>query len=331
MKIQLTLNSFAALLYCSDLIPSNYPPLNNEEWIVVEKKLNESSNRDVSRLFGMNEEILTQIIGIDEYITKKIINRNTLMSNMFHSLYNLETESINVTTKYESNYPKALLSLKNRAPMILYYVGDLSLIKKENMSVVGPQSMNKRLIFLTKNAVTKIHDEGNSLIVSGLKGVDAYATKLMLNLGGNVVFFVADHMYDKIKTYEKEIKNKQVCILSAVDPFAYFNVTNSLDRNIYIAGLSKYQFVVATKINSGAVWFTSVQNLHFKWTKQLVMDIKSSNNGNLRLIEMGAVPVSDEDLLSLRTIDEIVEKNENTGDIDETVVDQMSIYEFIEE
>lgn len=329
MKIQLTLDSFAVMLYCSDLIPTNHPALTNEEWLEVEKCLKSSAMKDVSRLFGMHFDALTQLAGINEYIAKKILDRNTLMADLFYSLHNLENEGIQVTTKYEDNYPNSLLKLKKRAPLVLYYVGDLSLIKDDNVSIMGPQTLEKKLNFATKNIVTKIYDEGRTLITGGLKGIDAYATKTMLNLGGHVICFVSDHMFDKMKLYSKPIKTGEMLLICAVDPYAYFNFTNALDRNIYVCGLSKEQFVVATHSSKGPVYFTSLQNFHYHWTKQLVFS-DENYSGNLRLIEMGAIPVTDEDLLSLMTIEEIIEKNEPQVVINEPVVDQMSIFEFIE-
>lgn len=119
------------------------------------------------------------------------------------------------------------------------------------VSIVGPQNVEKRLHSFTKNLVTKIYDEERTLVSSGLKGIDAYALKVHLQLGGKAVCFVSDHMFDKKKTYAKPIREGKLVLMSAVDPFAYFNVTNALDRNIYVCGLSELQFITASHINSG--------------------------------------------------------------------------------
>lgn len=330
MRIQLNLDSLAVLLFCGDLIVDNTAPLSPEEWADVEKKLKSSAKKSPAKLFGMNQDTLVQILGIDEYIAYKMIARLSTINDLMFALANLENEGIFITTKYENNYPPRLLSsLKKRAPLYLYYVGDLS-IMKNMVSIVGPQTMEKHLNSFTKNLVTKIYDEERVLISSGLKGVDAYALKTHLQLGGKAVCFVSDHMFDKKKTYAKAIKDKKMVLISAVDPFAYFNVTNALDRNIYVCGLSEIQFITATHINSGGVWFTTIQNLHYHWTKQMVLD-DPQYNGNIRLLEMGAIKVSYDDILSLLTIDQIVEKNEVIEEEEEIMIDQMSIYEFLDE
>ncbi|HAD22554.1 Predicted Rossmann fold nucleotide-binding protein DprA/Smf involved in DNA uptake [Kandleria vitulina] len=330
MKIYLNLNSFSAILYCSTLIPTSIPPLTYDEWYEVEKKIEEHNLNDVSRLMGMNEMTLTNVVGLDAYLSLKIIARATLMAEMFYALYRLEQEGIQVTTKYEDNYPKSLLKLKKRMPPVLFYAGDLSLIKEDNVSIVGPQTSSKKLKRMVKMAVSKLARERRTLISGDIKGVDQYALKQMLSSGGNVVGVLSDHLIDKIKEYKRYISKGKLCLISAIDPYAFFDVTNALDRNIYVCGLSSCQIIAAVLINSGAVWFTAIQNLHYNWTRQLVMEVPEYN-GNLRLEEMGAIPISRDDLQSPLSIDEIIEKNNVYGEDEQPQIDQMSIFEFIGE
>ncbi|WP_028043827.1 DNA-processing protein DprA [Candidatus Stoquefichus massiliensis] len=330
MKIQLNLDSIAVLLFCGDLVVDNTAPLSQDEWYEVERRLKSSTKKTPSKLFGMNRDTLIQILGIDEYIAYKMIARKERLNDLMFALANLENEGIYITTKYEENYPQNLAILKKRAPLYLYYVGDISITQKHMVSVVGPQNLEKKLNSFTRNTITKIFDEEKILVANGTKGTDAYALKAFMQLGGKVVCFVSDHMFDKKKTYSKAIKEGRMVLVSAVDPFAYFNVTNALDRNIYVCGLCDLQIVTATHINSGGVWFTTIQNFHYHWTKQMVLD-DDKYNGNIRLLEMGAIKVTYDDMLSLLTLDQIVEKNEIIEEEEEILVDQMSIYEFLDE
>ena len=331
MKIQLNLDSLAVLLFCGDLVVDNTAALTQDEWLTVERKLKSSSRKTPSKLFGMNKDTLIDILGIEEYIAYKMMARLKTVNDLLFALANLENEGISLTTKYEENYPKVLTSkLKKRAPLYLYYVGDLSIVDNHMVSVVGPQELEKKLNTYTKNIVTKIYDEEKVLVANGTKGTDAYALKTFLGLGGKAICFVSDHMFDKKKTYSKHIKEGRLLLLSAVDPFAYFNVTNALDRNIYVCGLSDVQIITATHINSGAVWFTTIQNFHYHWTKQMVLD-DSRYSGNIRLLEMGAIKISYDDILSLLTLDQIIEKNEVVKEAEEILIDQMSIFEFLDE
>lgn len=330
MKIRLNLDSIALLLFCSDIVSDSSKPLTQEEWNDVEKRLKSSSIKDPSRLFGMSKDALIQILQIDEFIAYKMIARSTIYDKLMYALHNLQNEGINITTKYEDDFPVQLIqSLKKRAPLYLYYVGDLSILNNM-VSIVGPQQMERRLQSFTKNLVRKINDEDKVLVSSDSKGVETFALKMHLKLGGKAVCVVSDHMLDKKQTYNKQIKDKQLLLISAVDPYAFFNVTNALDRNIYVCGLSDYQFVTASHINSGGIWFTSIQNFHYNWTNQIVFE-EPRFNGNIRLLEMGAIKITNDDVLSLLSIDQIVEKNKTINVVEEIMVDQMSIYEFIEE
>ena len=83
-----------------------------------------------------------------------------------------------------------------------------------------------------------------------------------------LVLFVNDA---KSKDYTRYIKSGQLVMLSAEDPNCYFDVTNAIERNSYVCALSKYQIIVSSSINNGATWFTSLQNLHNKWTTPLAV------------------------------------------------------------
>jgi len=332
MKLKLTLDSLTVILYCGDLIPTDIDPLTDDEWANVEAVLSKQ-NKDVSALIGMRYEAMTQILGIDERIAGKMIARAQLLPDLFHALHNMENEHIHVTTKYEDDYPEQLRRLDSRMPLVLYSSGNLSLIDDRVISVAGPQNTTRHLNFATKNIVTKACDEGRALAASNNKGVEEYAVRMMLRCGGKVILFVSDHMLDNARKYKKQIREGQMVLLCAVDPYAYFNVTHTLDRNIYICGLSSMQIVVGSKINSGATWFTAVQNLHYHWTRLLVLHRMTPDeyySGNLRLVELGAVPVTRDNLLSLMSFDDIIERNQPVVN-DDVVIDQMSIFEFLPE
>ena len=330
MRLKLNLDSIALLLFCGDLLLDNTAALTVDEWYDLEKKLKNVSKKTPAKLFGMNKDTLVDIVGVDEYVAYKIVARLSKINELMFALSNLDTEGICITTKYEDNYPKRMLtSLKKRAPLFLYYIGTLE-HAHDMVSVVGPQVMEKRVSSFVKQLIRKINDENRTLVSEGLKGVDEFALKKFLKLGGHAICFVSDHMFDKREEYVRYIKDEQLTIMSAVNPYSYFNVTNSLDRNIYVCGLSDMQFITATHINSGGVWFTTVQNLHYHWTKPLVLD-ELRFSGNIRLLEMGAIPVSYNDMISLLTLEQIIEKNEVLEEEDEVLIDQMSIYEFLED
>lgn len=328
MKIELNLESYAVLLYCTDIVPTKDQPLSSDEWNVVEKLVIESPKKDVSALFGMSYEGLTQIVGIEGYLARKMIARNALMPHLMYSLHNLEANGIKVTTQYEKNYPTFFNKLGDRKPSILFYQGDLSFLEGDCLSIVGPQDLKDSY----KKGLSLLIEKGlkakRIFVTSNMKGTDAYVEDKVLKGNGNVVEFVADHMFDRLSECKKYIEEGRMTIVCACDPFGYFDVTNTLDRNIYVCGLSREQIVLATSINTGPIWFTAVLNLHYHWTHLLVSQQGEMESGNMRLIEMGAVPIYLSDLESDLTIHQIYEKN-SPKEATEQVVKQMSIFDYL--
>lgn len=159
MKLQLTLNSLALILCCGDLIPSSLQPLNTEEWQEIEKKL-KSINKEPSMITGMSYDTLTQIIGLDAFTARKIEKRQKLLPDLFYALQNLESQNIGVTTIYEEDYPACLRVLGSKMPLVISYIGDLSLSYGVNISVAGPQVMNKTMRHVTKEVMKKVSKEG---------------------------------------------------------------------------------------------------------------------------------------------------------------------------
>ena len=205
MKLQLTLNSLALILCCGDLIPSSTQPISTQEWQEIEKKL-KSAHKEPSMITGMSIDTLTQIIGLDEFTAHKIEKRQKLLPDLFYALQNLENQDIGVTTIYEEDYPASLRVLGTKMPLVISYIGDLSLSYGVNISVAGPQMMNKTMRHVTKEIMKKISKEGYTVVVGGSKGVEELALRTQLTNNGNAVLFVADHMFDKIRLYSKYIK-----------------------------------------------------------------------------------------------------------------------------
>ena len=120
-----------------------------------------------------------------------------------------------------------------------------------------------------------------------------------------------------------------LAVISCYGAYALFDVTHALDKNLYICGMVFAQVVTGTHIGSGPVWFTSIQNIHSHWTRQLVYETLDYS-GNIRLIEMGEAHFTDEDLKSDVTLAEVLDNHETIIKKDDPSIDQMTIFEFIE-
>ncbi|MCD7950632.1 MAG: DNA-processing protein DprA [Erysipelotrichaceae bacterium] len=328
MRLELNLDSIALLLYCGDLIETTMT-LSNEEWLMVEKTLKSETRKTPSRLLNISEDTLLNIYQFDKSITQKILYRLSLLNELLYALSHLENMGLYVTTKYEDNYPDIILTkLKKNAPFYLYYVGDISLIKLPMISLLGLQNIGKKQYAFIKSFILKANKENYVLITNDTKGSDIYALKTMMRMQGRTVCFLNSHLYDKKKIYSKYIKTHQLLLISAVNPYSEFNVTNALDCNNYLSCLSDIQLISSVQANSGSIWFTAMQILHYKWTKLLVLN-DYYYSGNIKLLEMGAIPISHNDMKSKLSMNEIIEKNNNVKEEEKIQVEQLSIFELM--
>ena len=279
-RIKLNLDSIAMMLFCARLKAYKEAPLTTDEWLMIEKIIKKKELSGPASLLSMTKDELEN---------------------------NLEQNGINITTKYENNYPQRLVKyLKKRAPLYLFYCGNIDILKV-GISLAGLTKVTKKDRTYTKRLLDKIIGDDLIYISNDSKGVDGIAFKYALHQGCKCVNFVCERLTAKQSDYRKYLKSGQLLMLSAEDPNSYFDITSAIDRNSYVCALSKYQIIVSTSINNGATWFTALQNLHNNWT--IPMAIEGLYLGNDRLLDIGVTPIYIKDIISDNSFDRIYEKN----------------------
>lgn len=156
----------------------------------------------------------------------------------------------NVITIFDDAYPIELIDLQ-KPPFVLFYKGDITLLKKDKVSIVGSRKPCDYALWATEAYVNKIKDE--KVIVSGLaKGIDACAHKnAKLTIG--VLGCGIDYIYpldnkDLYKRMEKE------GLLISEYPFNTVpNAYHFPFRNRIIAALGKEVVIMEAKNKSGTL------------------------------------------------------------------------------
>lgn len=325
-KMMLNLNSLAMMVCTCDFYRDNEVALTTEEWLDVERNLKIHGLNGPSSLFGLDSNELMNMLEISEYSAYKIVRRMKSIHLFLKQLHEYEKQGIRIITKYDEDFPQVLIKkMKKNAPLYLFVAGQLP-TDFEGISITGLQTVTKKEKGYIKRLVDKINDEDKWLISNDCKGVDQEAFYYGIHHHSKIICFVCENMYDKIEEYKKIIRLGRIVFLSAVDPARRFTVTHAIDRNSYVCGLSKFQIVVSSKINSGATWFTIMHNMHHNWTISLVLD--NDCFGNQRLLEMKTIPLYLKNIISNMSFEMIYELNKKE-DIEEINIDQMSIFEFI--
>lgn len=195
---------------------------------------------------------LKDIIGDKYYdFVDALINFN---SQMF--LNKLENKGIKCITIYSENYPDRLNLLSN-PPLLLYYVGNIKLLKLKALAVVGSRTASGYGKMVTEKFVKDLAQK-NIAIVSGLAtGIDKVAHEATLEVGGSTIAVLGggfDHMFPAMNiNLAREIAKKGLILTeyySSVRPTKY----TFPNRNRIIAGLSSAVLIPEAKKGSGSLY-----------------------------------------------------------------------------
>jgi predicted Rossmann fold nucleotide-binding protein DprA/Smf involved in DNA uptake len=317
------------LLCCCQLEAYQEAPVSPEEWEAVEKIIKAHGLKGPTSLLGMHHDEWIDLLGMEAFCAYKISQRVKTMHLFVKALSDIEDQGIHVVTKYDDNYPQALLqTMKKRSPLYIFYSGDITLVS-EGISIAGLVEVTKKERMYVKKLVDKAKEEQLLFLSNDTRGVDEIALRYALQQGCLSACFVCHDFINKQQEYRRYLKSKQLVLLTTVDPLKHFTVTNAIDRNSYVCGLSTYQIIISSKVNNGATWFTALQNIHQRWTIPLVVD--NDMVGNMRLLDMGAVPLTTKDIISNRSFGMIYNRNKKVIEENSVHANQMSIFEFIGE
>ena len=194
----------------------------------------------------------------------------------------------NAITIYDKEYPSSLLDL-NLPPLVLYYKGNLELLRKPAIGVVGSRTPCD---YALKATELLVRNNSDKVIVSGLaKGIDACshenAHETIGVLGCGIDYIYPYNNYHLFKEIEKN-----GLIISEypgmVKPLSY----HFPFRNRIIAGLSDRVYIMQSSPRSGTM--TTVNE-----TLELGKDIRvlpysifsEAGRHNNHLIYEGATPI----------------------------------------
>lgn len=309
-------NAMSVILLCSyigikkdDLIK----PLSLGEWNqflekIIEMKMepNVVLQKDLTLLKSLNYS--------SEYIERiqKLVSRGGAVA---FEIDDLSRKGIEIITLFDSDYPVLLKrKLKRKTPPILFYAGDIELAKKIGIAVVGSRDVDEAGINFTKKLVEKASNERLIVYSGGAKGVDSISEKTAIERGSAVVSFIADSLISKIKKKDvlQNIMQGKLLLISDIKPDAGFSAARAMNRNKFIYAAAYGAFVVSSDYNKGGTWSGAIENIKNDWTKEFVWNYKYYN-GNLKLIEKGAVPY---ELSEERIYDAITRKESKYDQLD---------------
>lgn len=286
-------NAMSAILLCSYLginKDSEIKPFTLSEWNkFLDRIIASESEPGIILKQNFKDEIKSMSFSESEINRiEKLASRGGVVAM---ELDDLSRKGIEVITLLDKEYPILLRKrLKKRAPVILYYAGDLTLSQKIGIAVVGSRNIDDAGISFTKDLVKRASLEHIIIYSGGARGVDTVSELTAIENGSAVVSYVADSLLTKIKRREvvKAIQENKLLLLSDVKPDVGFSTARAMNRNKFIYASSYGAFAIASDFDKGGTWAGAVENLRNKWVKMFVWE-NPNYSGNSRLIEKGAI------------------------------------------
>ncbi|MGK7921603.1 MAG: DNA-processing protein DprA, partial [Trichodesmium sp.] len=286
----------AIMLLCASFGENRnfYPePLTLSEYNRLAKILIENQLRPGDLLTVEGLDILLEIDGKkfnDERLVA-LLERGGILAITLEKWVN---QGLWVITRSDKNYPRKLKrNLQYLAPAIIYGVGNIELLKKGGLGIVGSRDISEEEREYTNRIGKVCASQGINVISGGAKGTDIEAMLGSLEVGGTAVGVLADSLNKasvSIK-YRQGIRDGQLALISAYDPNARFSVGNAMGRNKYIYGLSDYALVVSSSFNKGGTWAGATEVLQKYQKIPVFVKVEGTvKKGNQALLDRGAIP-----------------------------------------
>ena len=195
-------------------------------------------------------------------------------------------------TRLTPGYPRRILeALGDDAPGCIWARGDLSLLERPGVALVGSRELRPENRRFAREAGAQAARQGLTLISGNARGADRTAQDAALAAGGGVISIVADRLTD-------HVPGKGILYLSEEGYDLEFSSQRALSRNRCIHALGLSAIAAQCSMQTGGTWDGSVKNLRFGWSPMYIYD-DGSESADL-LEQMGAEKIGFEELKDLQ-------------------------------
>lgn len=204
-----------------------------------------------------------------------------------------EAMGITAISVQDGDFPRRLLEIGEDCPAVIYCLGNLELLKKEQaVAIIGARACDKTGFNAASNLAKRYAEDGN-VIVSGLAlGCDTAAHRGALAAGGDTIAVVATglnlvHPKENVGL-QKEILSKNGLILSE-QPFGVkANPTRLVARNRFQAALSEAVILAQCPAKSGSLHTMKFAHMYRKACYAVTFRTRTdANAGNFLLLDSG--------------------------------------------
>jgi len=208
-----------------------------------------------------NKKLLDQINNIDnlDRIYNDLMIKNSLSidpkENIKKILDYCNNQNIKIISYFDKKYPQKLKYI-NSPPLILFYKGNIDLIDKSSISIVGTRYASDKALKWTYKTAKELSLSGFVIISGGAEGIDTEAHKGSLEGTGETISVLGSGL-DNIFPKDNEGLIKQIMerglVLTEYPPRNNVNKYGLLERNRVTSGLGDCVLIVASSESGGSI------------------------------------------------------------------------------
>ena len=277
------------MLLCCALGQETAHPLSMTQFRTLSLRAHERQNRG-DPLRELTEKDLEDL-GYDPIFAKRIVQLLEREKQLDVYLRAMERRGYTAVTRISPSYPPVISEkLGMNAPAVLFCGGDVSLLQRACISVVGSRKLTQAGKAFAETAGRIIAEAGFVLSSGGANGADRTAQRACLNAGGSVIVFTAGRLLDCMPQKRVLYVSEEGCELG-------FSTARAMSRNRLIHAMGEKVLVAQTGFEQGGTWHGTADNLRRDLSPVFVHD--DGSDGARGLTELGAVPVTELTELSL--------------------------------
>nr|VFK54530.1 MAG: Predicted Rossmann fold nucleotide-binding protein DprA/Smf involved in DNA uptake [Candidatus Kentron sp. TUN]VFK57388.1 MAG: Predicted Rossmann fold nucleotide-binding protein DprA/Smf involved in DNA uptake [Candidatus Kentron sp. TUN] len=293
MHTPLTDDTKAIMLLCGVFGEDHaVDPLTQTEYNTLARWLFNQQMRpgDLLRQENWNAATIGASFGIRGERLKALLGRGVSLG---FAVEEWQRNGIWVISRSDEDYPERYKRhLKDKAPPLIFGVGDRSQVQGGGVAIVGARNVDAEGEDFARKSATLCAHNKMPVVSGGARGVDWIAMTAALEAGGVTIGILADNLLKKSldRDTRSPISEGRLLLLSPYPPNARFTAGAAIGRNKLIYALADYGLVVSADYKKGGTWTGATEEL--KRGNSLTIFIRTGENvplGNKKMLELGAI------------------------------------------
>jgi DNA processing protein len=297
----------AIVMLCSQLALHNgddqgVSPFTLKEWSALARKIHNSEIKHPRALVGMPAAGVAKGLGVAADEADRIARLLVRGGNLALELDQLAASGIWCVSRADDSYPRRIRNaLKNQAPAVLFGAGEMEILDKPAIGIVGSRNLDERAADFARRLGGMCAGSSVIVVSGGARGTDRLAMQGALDAGGCAVGILADNLSRTIRQPDVRefITDRRLVLLTPYRPDNSFSIGGAMGRNKIIYGASNYSIIVSSEHEKGGTWAGAVEALRAGWAPVFVRSGDDVGPGNRELIGKGAQALPETELESI--------------------------------